>query len=160
MGRVKRLMPTKAVGPQCPECGSTHSSSLQRGWAEPNDDYIRRRECAECGVRFVTVEVVVPTDETTFYRLDYRGREWRRENYRVKYSKTRRRLPVQHSDFLLVSVKVKPNPKLERNICKRGHPFTPENTYVNPASGSRTCVLCRQIRQHHYYLLRKQEKAA
>lgn len=30
--------------------------------------------------------------------------------------------------------------------CKRGHPFTPENTYVNPANGSRNCRACRPLR--------------
>jgi hypothetical protein len=30
--------------------------------------------------------------------------------------------------------------------CKRGHEFTPENTYVIPGSGSRVCVTCRRER--------------
>ena len=29
--------------------------------------------------------------------------------------------------------------------CKRGHEFTPENTYVIPASGSRQCLQCKPI---------------
>jgi hypothetical protein len=147
-------MPTKSVGPQCPECGDTASRSLQRGWSEPNDNFLRRRECKNCGVRFVTAEVVVPTDETTFYRLDYRGREWRRENWRSKYAKSGRRLPVQRSDQLQITVKVKPNPELERNICLRGHAFTPENTYVYP-NGNRTCIKCRVARQRRYYAERR-----
>jgi hypothetical protein len=155
-GGMTKQMPNKAVGPACPECGSTSSNSVERGWSEPEDHFIRRRKCQECDVRFVTAEVVVPTEDTTFYRLDYRGREWRRENYRVKYSKTKQRLPIQHSDQLFIKVRVAPNPALERNICKRGHAFTPENTYTYPG-GNRQCRLCRQVRQRHYY---NRDKAA
>ena len=152
---MTKQMPTKAHGPSCPECGSTRSRSMNRGWSEPDDNFLRHRYCEECDCRFVTVEVVVPTEDTTFYRLDYRGREWRRENYRAKYSKTKHRLPIQHSDLLTVKIKVTPNPALERNICKRGHPFTPENTYVYPNTGQRSCKLCRQVRQRNYYLREK-----
>lgn len=155
---IKKPMPTKAVGPPCPECGDTNSRSLQRGWSEPDDNFIRRRACQQCGVRFVTAEVVVPTEETTFYRLDYRGREWRRENYRAKYSKTNQRLPIQHSDQLIIKVRVVPNPALERNICIRGHAFTPENTYRYP-NGTRQCRICRKDRQRFYYQRAKEEAA-
>jgi hypothetical protein len=31
-----------------------------------------------------------------------------------------------------------------RTHCKRGHPFTPENTYVIPSTGSRSCRACRR----------------
>ena len=151
-----RTMPTKAVGPPCPECGDTNSRSMQRGWSEPEDHFLRYRYCQNCGVRFVTAEVIVPTEETTFYRLDYRGREWRRENWRAKHAKTGQRLPVQHSDQLHVKVRVIPNPELERNICIRGHAFTPENTYTYPSTGARACRLCRKARQRRYY----QERAA
>lgn len=26
--------------------------------------------------------------------------------------------------------------------CKRGHEFTPENTYIQPSNGGRVCVAC------------------
>lgn len=148
--KTRKVMPTKAVGPPCPECGDTNSRSLQRGWSEPNDDFLRYRGCGNCGIKFVTAEVVVPTDLTTFYRLDYRGREWRRENWRAKHAKGDRRLPVQRSDQLHVTIRVVPNPELQRNICLRGHRFTPENTYTYP-NGNRTCRKCRSARQRRYY---------
>lgn len=31
--------------------------------------------------------------------------------------------------------------------CKNGHEFTPENTFVRPASGYRNCVTCRRESQ-------------
>lgn len=141
--RSKR--PDKAVGPQCPECGSTTSRSLERGWSEPDDYFLRRRRCRECSTQFVTVEATIPAGVTTFYRLDYRGREWRREHYRAKYAKTDRRLPVAHSDYLKLSIRVIPNPEFgKRSACARGHEFTPENTYVYPGDGSRACITCRR----------------
>jgi WhiB family transcriptional regulator, redox-sensing transcriptional regulator len=29
------------------------------------------------------------------------------------------------------------------NVCKRGHEYTPENTYIIPSSGYRECRVCR-----------------
>jgi hypothetical protein len=40
---------------------------------------------------------------------------------------------------------------LPRTHCLKGHEFTPENTYVHPASGSRSCRECR----HQAYLRTK-----
>lgn len=34
--------------------------------------------------------------------------------------------------------------------CKRGHPFTPENTYVEP-KGTQLCRLCKALRQRRRY---------
>lgn len=31
-----------------------------------------------------------------------------------------------------------------KTACKRGHPFTDENTYINPASGARVCLTCTE----------------
>jgi hypothetical protein len=30
--------------------------------------------------------------------------------------------------------------------CKRGHPWTPENTYLRPGNGRRMCLACIRIR--------------
>lgn len=35
--------------------------------------------------------------------------------------------------------------------CKRGHEFTSENTYVNPAHGGRVCRVCMNAHQRAYY---------
>lgn len=32
----------------------------------------------------------------------------------------------------------------QKIACKRGHVFTPDNTYVSP-SGTRTCITCRRV---------------
>ncbi len=37
------------------------------------------------------------------------------------------------------------NGRYRKAACKRGHPFTPENTYVYPR-GSRECLTCRVAR--------------
>lgn len=31
--------------------------------------------------------------------------------------------------------------------CKRGHEFTPENTWISPTNGGRSCRACRKIRR-------------
>ena len=36
------------------------------------------------------------------------------------------------------------------NICRSGHPFTPENTYINP-KGVRYCRMCARLRQRGIY---------
>ena len=35
----------------------------------------------------------------------------------------------------------------QRTECRRGHPFTPENTYLTPKEGWRVCNACRKLRQ-------------
>ncbi|NGO47293.1 HNH endonuclease signature motif containing protein [Streptomyces ureilyticus] len=35
------------------------------------------------------------------------------------------------------------NPAASKTHCKRGHAFTPENTYIEPGRGSRQCRKCR-----------------
>lgn len=37
-------------------------------------------------------------------------------------------------------------PKRERSHCPHGHEFTPENTYIYPADGSRRCRECMRER--------------
>ncbi len=38
------------------------------------------------------------------------------------------------------------HPKRKRLLCcRRGHPFTPENTYVNPKTGQRQCRTCVRL---------------
>jgi len=34
--------------------------------------------------------------------------------------------------------------------CLRGHPFTDENTYINPSNSERVCVTCRRDYQREY----------
>ena len=150
---LKAKRPTKNVGPGCPDCGSVNSYSVERGWSEPDDHFLRRRRCNECAGTFVTAEVLVPTDETSFYRLDYRGREWRRENYRRQHAKTAKRLRPRPADKLFVNVRVKP--ATIKDTCLRGHLFTEQNTYRYPSTGARSCVTCRRERQREYHAERR-----
>lgn len=149
----------KGYGPGCPFCGSIRSTSMENGWSEPDDYYLRRKRCNECQGGFVTFEAIVPVGETTFYRLDYRGRHNRRAYYRTRRSRTKRTLPslTKASDQLLVSVHVKERGK-SPDICFRGHPFSKENTYVYPDSGYRQCRICRKNRQRQYWAERKVER--
>ncbi len=41
-------------------------------------------------------------------------------------------------------------------VCKRGHEFKPENTYVRP-NGQRACKTCRQASDRAYYQLNSEK---
>ena len=40
--------------------------------------------------------------------------------------------------------------------CKRGHEFTPENTYLIPNDGGRACIACRTVTQLQWMQRQKQ----
>lgn len=148
----------KGWGPSCPHCGHIKSSRMGNGWSEPNDDYLRYKKCDGCGEKFVTVEVIIPPDSTTFYRLDHHGRRMRRERWRRRFSKTGRHIKSheERSDQLFIRVRVKSSADFDpATECWRGHKWTPENTYVTPSSKYRRCRLCRDISAHAYYLTRR-----
>lgn len=44
--------------------------------------------------------------------------------------------------------------------CKRGHPFSPENTYIIPASGSRQCLSCKRAARAGNNARRRERRAA
>lgn len=158
---MANLPAVKGYGPGCPSCGSIRSACQENGWSEPDDHYLRRKKCSECGEGFVTAEVVVPPGRTTFYRLDYRGRHNRRRYYRERKSRTKRQLPqlTKPSDQLHVSIRVTTQ-GVDDHHCMRGHPWVTENIYVNPASGQRACRECRRITQREYYRARRLERVA
>jgi hypothetical protein len=154
------LPAVKGYGPACIHCGSIRSTCLENGWSEPDDDYLRRKRCNQCGETFVTVETAIPVGRSTFYRLDYRGRHNRREHYRTRLSKTKRRLPnlTKASDQLHVSIRITTTPS-RATTCMRGHPWTAENTYVNPGTGHRGCRVCRTLTSRLYYAERRRERS-
>jgi hypothetical protein len=44
-----------------------------------------------------------------------------------------------------------------RVLCANGeHPMTPENTYLEPSTGTRRCLACKQATDARYRLQRKQ----
>lgn len=159
---MANLPAIKGYGPGCPFCGSIRSTCLENGWSEPDDNYLRHKRCNECDEKFVTAEVVIPPGRSTFYRMDYRGRHNRRRYYRERKSKTKKQLPnrTQPSDQVHVSVRVTTQGSRALSRCQRGHPWKPENTYINPASGYRQCTECRRMVQREYYQARKAERAA
>jgi hypothetical protein len=42
-----------------------------------------------------------------------------------------------------------------KTMCKRGHPFSVENTYIRPDNGQRNCLICRKLARLEYYLKNK-----
>lgn len=147
----------KGYGPPCPFCGHIRSTRITNGWSEPHDNYLRYKRCDGCAERFATIEVVIPPNRTSFFRLDYHGRELRRERWRRKYAKTIQRQVPQKSDQVFVSVRVVPSRDFDETRCFRGHELTPENTYINPSSKYRRCKLCRDIANRSYYIKHRDE---
>ncbi|HKC75729.1 MAG TPA: hypothetical protein VKF37_16250 [Chloroflexota bacterium] len=49
-----------------------------------------------------------------------------------------------------------PRPEL-RTQCPRGHEYTPENTYINPRTGGRSCKECRREKNRQQYRKKKTE---
>lgn len=53
---------TKEEGRQCPNCGSYETKVTDSRYNSVYEQFIRRRECKECGARWHTKEVVVAVD--------------------------------------------------------------------------------------------------
>lgn len=43
--------------------------------------------------------------------------------------------------------------------CKRGHGFTPENTYINPASGNRSCRECSRAYKREWQRAKRKARS-
>jgi len=50
-----------------------------------------------------------------------------------------------HSQNIWDAVRHGTHPQASKTHCKRGHEFTPENTYINPTSGGRQCRACKRL---------------
>lgn len=56
------------------------------------------------------------------------------------------RLATKHRYYLRVRV-LTPRPRVaEITHCRQGHPYTPENTYIQPSNGARFCRVCQAAR--------------
>lgn len=53
---------TKEEGRQCPVCGSYETKVTDGRYNSVHEQFIRRRECKECGTRWQTKEVVVAVE--------------------------------------------------------------------------------------------------
>lgn len=67
--------------------------------------------------------------------------------------------PVTNAENILRG-EAPPAVNARRDRCKRGHEFTPENTYTTGARGDRQCRTCRRERDHRNYLKKKASTAA
>ncbi len=43
------------------------------------------------------------------------------------------------------NIGTRPNGNSGKTHCRKGHPFSPENTYISPKSGKRSCITCRGV---------------
>ena len=147
----------KGNGPACPECGSVLSTRIANGWSEPDDHYLRYKRCAHCETKYCTVEVTLDPSLSSFYRLDYYGRELRRERWRRDHAKTEIRQPTRRSDLLRVTMLVTPRDGL---TCQRGHRIEGDNLYERQ-DGTRQCRTCRLevMRAYHRTRMRASRSA-
>lgn len=64
-----------------------------------------------------------------------------------------------HAVWQLGTAKAAEN-RRNRTTCNHGHPFTPENTYYNGATGTRFCRECHLSRKREAWRLRREAMAA
>lgn len=126
-------------GVLCPECGGPYTE-VRNSNHDTEGNKIRYRHCQECSHWFSTAEVVVKG--FSFHR----AKAGDRPNLRT----TREYIKVTttpHSTVLTVH-EAKPI-----NRCRKGHEFTPENTYIQPKRQTRACRICLRasaLRRYHY----------
>ena len=126
-------------GVMCPECGGPYTE-VRNSNHDTEGNKIRYRHCADCDHWFSTAEVVVKG--FSFHRAkagDRLNLRTTREYIKVNTTPTTTTLTVVPAKLI--------------NRCRRGHDFTPENTYVQPKSGGRACRTCMRMQallRYHY----------
>src|SRR5574338_376114 len=138
--RSRAAVPGDAVGAcrmtsgrarvECPECGGMHAM-VKNSNLDVEGNRIRQRRCDDCGHWFSTVEVVLPG--LSFHKTRPSQRNGRRSPQYVRVVRT--------GD---TSVRVELEDVKLLNVCRRGHPMTPDNVYVQPGRGNRSCMTCRR----------------
>lgn len=126
-------------GVECPECGGM-KTKVQQSNLDVLGNRVRTRYCVDCEHLFATVEVAVPG-------LSFpRTQRSRSDSALVAVPEhvTVTRLPN--------AVTVRVVKRTLRDSCRRGHPWTEENSYLSP-SGKRTCRRCRLVnaRERYHY---------
>jgi hypothetical protein len=125
-------------GVLCPECGGPYTE-VRNSNHDTEGNKIRYRNCLECGHWFSTAEVVVKG--FSFHRAKATSSKTlrtTREYIKVSTTPTSTVLTVHAAEPI--------------NRCRRGHDFTPENTYVQPKRGGRACRICMRaaaLRRYH-----------
>lgn len=119
----------------CPDCGGIRGMATQ-STLDVEGNRVRNRVCRDCGHRFATVEVALE------------GLSYHKVRPSTRRSPQYVRVTTTGASLRLSLVESAP-----ADVCRRGHPFTPENTYIQPSSGNRSCMECRRDgarrRYHH-----------
>jgi hypothetical protein len=157
-GQAKKKAQTGFRGPECLSCGGIRSEVRESGYTA-DDQRIRRRVCLDCGQAATSVEVYIDPSLTSFWRLNpTRAAQKREKDYQTR-GKGIYRLPNRRHepDRILVMVSLSKGGKQLTTHCNRGHELTPDNTYIQPSSGYRSCVTCRRDRNEARKQLRRAE---
>jgi hypothetical protein len=141
--RMTRLRRPPAA---CSVCGSEYQPNLHR----------RQKVCSSrCAVILQTVNPVVPCPHCgAMFTLKYSGRQFcSRDCYRASHLSARTKT-CQHCGVKFFHARAKSDQRhcsvacegaaraASHTHCKRGHERTPENTYIKPSTGYRTCLAC------------------
>lgn len=107
------------------------------------------RECTSCRrVRHRTVALAYHRARGHLEETPERRKEWARKAgaagaaaFMLKFT------PEQRSEIGKRAAAVRQLRHGLAESCKQGHEFTPDNTYINPSSGYRSCRTCAKARE-------------
>lgn len=157
--RWERYGDPLASAPETPErlcsidgCGKPHKA---RGWCNAHYHSWKRFGDPLAPVRALgtstnvgAIHVWLNKNFPRAGRCEHCGREGRTDYASINHTYTR-----NHEDWLELCRSC--HQIFDRKpYCKRGHEFTPENTYTT-ARGARECRICRNEAQREYYRSRK-----
>ena len=147
---------------ECPACEEPTLTVIGSD-ADENNVGMRRYRCSDCRKSFTTLEVFFVDDEgdpDCFNQIALNQRLADREKYHRRVGVRKSYRPLKATDQITVlqrnpgvlTLRYKRNPRVSPrwSQCKRGHSFTPENTYINTYSGAQQCRSCRRITQKRW----------
>src|SRR3954451_2471022 len=102
--------------------------------AERRAEALAGRSCGYCG----------GTDRLEFHHFDQHAKV----DHKVwSWTPARRERELAKCVVLCHDCHVSHHRANRRAFCKRGHEFTPANTYVKPSRGTRECLTCKRQRR-------------